>query len=109
MTGYAIVSTTVASDAEARELARSLVEARLAACVQITPVRSIYRWRDAIEEADEMLLACKIAASDFALVCEAIRSRHTYALPEIVMVPIAAADEAYRDWMAAEVRRDVLP
>ena len=100
MTGFAIVSTTVASADDANDLARALVEARLAACVQIMPVRSVYRWDGAVEEASEHLVLCKIATEAFAAVEEAIRGRHSYDLPEVVMTRIEAGSQPYLAWMA---------
>ena len=69
-------------------LARALVEARLAACVQIVPIESVYRWDGVVECACEWLLLCKIVAADFPLVTAAISARHSYDVPEIVMMPI---------------------
>ena len=99
MTGFAIVTTTVGSEVEARAMARALVEARLAACVQITPVASLYRWQGRLEEAAEHRLDCKIAAAHFPAVEAAIRARHGYDVPEIVMVAIAAGSEPYLAWL----------
>ncbi len=105
MTGFAVVSTTVADASEARDLAKALVEARLAACVQIMPVTSAYRWEGAVAESAEQLLACKIAVADFDAVVSAIRAKHTYDVPEIVMTPIIAGARSYLDWLAAAVAR----
>ena len=99
MTGFGMVSTTVGSEAEAHAMARALVEARLAACVQITPLSSVYRWDGRVEEAAEHLLLCKIVAADFAAVEAAIRARHGYDVPEIVMTAIAAGSAAYLAWL----------
>ena len=106
MTGFGVVSTTVGSDAEARAMARALVEARLAACVQIMPVASVYRWEAKIEEAAEHLLLCKIAAADFNAVEAAIRARHGYDVPEIVMTEIAEGSAAYLAWLGEAVGQD---
>ena len=105
MSGSAIVSTTVGSGTEAKAMARALVETRLAACVQILPVTSVYRWEGEIEEAVEHLLLCKIAASDFAAVEAAIRRQHGYDVPEIVMVAITAGSAPYMTWLAKAVER----
>ena len=86
-------------------MARALVEARLAACVQITPVASLYRWDEKIEEASEHRLDCKIAAADFAAVEAAIRARHGYDVPEIVMVAIAAGSAGYLAWLGTATAR----
>ena len=99
MTGFGMVSTTVGSETEARAMARALVEARLAACVQIMPVASVYRWEGKIEEAAEHLLLCKIATADFAAVEAAIRVRHGYDVPEIVITGIAEGSAAYLAWL----------
>ncbi len=103
MTGFALVSTTVGTAEKAQELARALVEVNLAACVQIMPVRSVYRWEGAIEAALEHLLVCKISTGAYAAVERAIRANHDYDIPEIVMVPIAAGSRAYLAWMADAV------
>ena len=71
--GFSIATTTVDSPAKADEIARALVERGLAACVQIAPVRSIYRWKGRIEEADEFRLEMKIRSGDYASVEQAIR------------------------------------
>ncbi len=102
---FAVVSTTVSGADEAKVLARLLVGSRLAACVQITPVESIYRWDGAVEDASEMLLLCKIVAADFPAVEAAIRVRHSYEVPEIIMMPIAAGHEPYLAWIGASTAR----
>ena len=104
MTGFAIVSTTTSSLEEARDLARALVEARLAACVQTLPIESVYRWKEAVETASEHLLLCKIAATDFPVAEAAIRARHSYDVPEIVMAPITAGHQPYLDWLAGALK-----
>ena len=95
MTGFAILSTTVADAAAAGILARALIEAGLAACVQVVPITSVYRWQVELVEASEQSLSCKIAANDYDAVAAAIRARHAYQVPEIVMTPIVAGDPPY--------------
>jgi periplasmic divalent cation tolerance protein len=105
MTGFAILSTTVETEADADVLAKSLVEARLAACVQIMPARSVYRWKEAVETAREHVLVCKIAVADFTDAATLIRATHTYQVPEIVMTPIMAATPLYLDWLTEATTR----
>ncbi len=105
MTGFAVVSTTVADATRAEEIARTLVADRLAACVQILPVRSVYRWHGAVEATGEHLLLCKIAEGDFAAVEQAIRAKHDYEVPEIVMTPLTGIGAAYAAWLGAETTR----
>jgi periplasmic divalent cation tolerance protein len=95
-----IVITTTESEDEAKQIARGLVEERLAACVQIAgPITSIYRWEGAVEEAAEYLCLVKTRADLFERVEAAIRDRHSYDLPEIIAVPVERGSEAYLDWL----------
>ena len=102
---YLIVTTTVASREHGRTIARALVEARLAACVQILPIQSIYRWEGAVEEADEHLLLCKIREADYGSAEATIRDRHSYDVPEIVAVPIVAGSRPYLAWIEDSTAR----
>jgi len=100
----AILVLTSLPDVEvARRMARDLVEARLAACVQVgAPVESLYHWRGRVETATEIPLAIKTRADAFPALERAIRERHPYELPEIVAVPIERGLPAYLEWVAAE-------
>ena len=85
----------------AEALARQLVEQRLAACVNLLDgVRSIYRWRDDVEQAAETLLLAKTRGSRYAQLQQAVRDAHPYELPEIVAVPIASGLPDYLHWIA---------
>ncbi len=86
-------------------MARALVEAKLAGCVQIVPIASVYRWGGAVAEAEEHLLLCKIAASDFGAAEAAIRRQHSYEVPEIVMTPLTGGHHPYLDWLRAATAR----
>ena len=97
---FVIVMTTAGSEEQATDLARGLVERRLAACVNIvSQVCSIYRWKGKVEQDDEKLLLVKTAAHLFPAVREAIRELHSYELPEVIMVPLAGADPDYLEWL----------
>ena len=98
-----LVLTTLPDQAQAEALARELLTARLAACIQIgATVQSLYHWRGKIETASEVPLAIKTRARLYPRVEETIRRRHPYELPEIVAVPISCGLPAYLDWIAAE-------
>jgi periplasmic divalent cation tolerance protein len=103
-TAYAMVLTTCDDRDLARTIARSLVEKRLAACVQILPIESVYTWNERIEESAELLLLCKIKRSDYDDAAEAIRALHSYETPEIVMTPIEAGSADYLAWIDAVTR-----
>ena len=104
MAGAAILILTQMPDrASAQSLARSLVEARLAACVSIgTPVESLYHWQGQIETAQEFIVAVKTRSERYAAVEAAIRARHPYELPEIIAVPVIDGFAPYLDWIARE-------
>lgn len=89
----------------AAELAHALVNRRLAACVQLLPgLTSIYRWEGVVEEASEVLLMAKTWDDRLEAATALLRSRHPYALPEIMAVPAAGGLAAYLDWVHAETR-----
>lgn len=98
-----VVLTMLPERADAETLARELLSARLAACIQIgAAVRSLYHWRGQIETASEIPMAIKTRAELYASVEAAIRERHPYELPEIIAVPITDGLPAYVDWISAE-------
>jgi len=102
-TPHVQVTTTVDEQTAARDLARSAVEARLAACGQVTSrIRSIYRWNGEVVEADEWMVTFKTTAARFAALAEHVRERHPYEVPEIVATPIVDGDPAYLAWIATE-------
>ena len=102
-----LVLTAMPERTGAEALARELLAARLAACIQIgTAVRSLYHWRGEIETADEIPMAIKTRAELYARVEAAIRQNHPYELPEIVAVPICDALPAYLDWITTETVRE---
>ena len=101
MTDKILVLTTAGSEEEARKIAHSLVERRLAACVNIVPrIHSVYRWQDKIESADEFLLIIKTAGSREQEVENAVRQLHSYALPEHVTLAVDTGTEKYLQWIA---------
>ncbi|MGE5568552.1 MAG: divalent-cation tolerance protein CutA [Rhodospirillales bacterium] len=103
MTDKIIVLSTCDSAELAGKLARILVENRLAACVSILPgVRSIYRWKGEVEDAGEWLLLIKSRRELFDRLRQEIEKEHSYAVPEIIALPIIAGSEAYLQWLAAE-------
>lgn len=99
-----IVYTTVGDEAAATTLADRLVDARLAACVQIVPrLRSVYRWDGRLRHDDESQLVIKTTAARYDAVAALLRDEHPYDLPEVVAVPVIGGSRAYLDWIAGEV------
>jgi periplasmic divalent cation tolerance protein len=102
---YCVVLTTCCTSEQANTIAHGLVERRLAACVTLLPVDSIYTWQDRTQAASEILLIIKIREADYAEVEEAIRALHDYETPEIVALPIEKGSAGYLDWIAAVTQR----
>jgi periplasmic divalent cation tolerance protein len=104
MTECVQVLTTAASEAEAERIAATLVERRLAACVQVVgPVVSHYRWQGAVEREREWQCLAKTTMARFGEVEEAIRELHSYEEPEIVATPILAGSSGYLGWLVDNV------
>ena len=99
MAEYAVVLTTCGSREEAQTLARGLVEARLAACVQLMDIQSVYRWEGSIQEDPEVLLLIKTRRDRYADVEQYIRTHHSYEVPEIVQLPIQEGFAPYLHWI----------
>ena len=98
------VMTATDKREDAERIARSLVEMRLAACVQIAgPVTSIYRWKGAIETAGEWLCLIKSRAECYGAIEQAIRSLHPYETPEILALPLVAGSGDYLAWLRGEL------
>jgi len=97
------VQTTTDSRAEAVELAREAVEARLAACAQVSgPVASTYWWEGRLERAEELLLTFKLPASGYQALADFIARSHSYDEPEIIATPIVAGSEGFLSWIEEE-------
>lgn len=99
-TVHQLILTTCPDSESAERIARALVGEGLCACVNILPpMRSIYRWKGAVETAGEQLLLIK-ARTDAQVAIEArIHDLHPYELPEIIAVPIVAGLPAYLAWL----------
>jgi periplasmic divalent cation tolerance protein len=100
-TAFCIVMTSLGTEDEAETLAAEIVEARLAACVQIQRVRSLYMWQDALHREPEWVLHIKTVDARYAALETFIRERHSYETPEIVRVPIAGGSPDYLGWVEA--------
>ena len=104
MTNARLVLTTIGSKDGAEQLARQLVERRLASCVNIVgPIRSVYRWKEKIEHEEEYLLLIKTTIAEIGPLQAAFQELHPYELPECVQLAIDGGSEAYFAWLAGEV------
>ncbi len=102
-----VLATISAPTAEVAEnIARRLVEKRLAACVQIVgPIRSIYRWQGKIEEEPEVLLLLKSRRDLLPSIAGLLDELHPYDVPELIATPIVGGSSAYLGWLDEAVRR----
>lgn len=102
-----VIFMTAASVEEAARLADMLVEARLAACVQILPqMQSVYRWRGRIERQPEVLLIAKTVRSKFEELEKEVRAHHSYETPEIVAFPLTEGSSPYLKWLSDSLNDD---
>ncbi|HLL27758.1 MAG TPA: divalent-cation tolerance protein CutA [Xanthobacteraceae bacterium] len=101
-----LVYTTYPSLVEAEKAGRKLVEAGLAACVNIVPaMRSIYRWQGAIEAADEVVMIVKTRASLAERVSTAVKEGHAYDTPAVLVLPVSGGNQPFIDWILAETEK----
>jgi len=102
---YLQVQTTTDSRAEAMELARAAVGARLAACGQVAgPVASTYWWNDELERAEEWFVFFKLPADRYEALAEFLTERHSYDEPEIVATKFVAGSPPFLAWITDETR-----
>jgi periplasmic divalent cation tolerance protein len=107
MTDKIVVLSTCDSEDEAAQVARALVEKRLAACVNIIAgARSIYRWKDSIEDSPEWLLVIKSRRGLFDSIRAEIARLHTYEVPEVIALQVVQGSEAYLAWLDRELAAD---
>jgi periplasmic divalent cation tolerance protein len=103
MKSYIQISTTTETKEEAQKIARCLVEQKLAACVQIiSPITSIYRWKEKVENTKEWLCLIKTREDLFKKVETAIKKLHSYETPEIIAVSIVKGSKEYLAWLCHE-------
>lgn len=102
MTGIVSVYAVFADEEEATRIGRQVVVEKLAACVNILgPCRSIYRWKNVIEEAEEVPAIFKTSAAQASRLLARISELHSYDVPAVTVWPIGEAHEPYRAWVLA--------
>jgi periplasmic divalent cation tolerance protein len=104
MTGTRLILVTTPQRAEAKRIAHALVEERLAACVNlIGGVHSVYRWNDAVETADEVLLLIKTREETVDAVRTRVHQLHSYEVPEFLVLDVSGGSENYLAWIGSSV------
>jgi periplasmic divalent cation tolerance protein len=101
-----VVFSTAPDEATAKQIARTLVEERLVACVNVVAnVTSVYRWQGKIEEAGEILLVMKTVGERIPALAARLKELHPYEVPELLALPVDAALPAYAQWVVDETAR----
>ena len=101
---YVLVLTTLPLEGDAEAFASQLVEEKLAACVNILPaMRSVYRWKNAVERSDERQVVIKTTKARLAALELRVRQLHPYDVPEFVVLPIDSGSATYLSWISASV------
>ncbi len=103
-TRYGVVLVTAGSRQEAEAIAQTLIQAQLAACVNLIPVHSIYKWRGKINSDDEWQLVIKTDLALFPALETKIREIHSYEVPEIIALPVTAGSTPYLQWISEQVQ-----
>lgn len=101
---YGVVLVTVASLTEGQEIATKLIEDKLAACVNLLPISSIYLWQGKINQDQEYQLIIKTDLNQFNDLADKIKTLHSYEVPEIIALPIIAGSKTYLDWLEASLQ-----
>jgi periplasmic divalent cation tolerance protein len=103
---YQLLLCTCPDAASAEHIAERLVEQQLAACVNIIPqIKSIYRWQEKIETAQEFLLLIKTRSEYYALAEQCIKSQHSYEVPEIIAIDITKGLPSYLHWITESLKK----
>ncbi len=101
---FILIYVTSGSEAEAQTIAQTLVNERLAGCVSVTPIMSVYRWDGAIQSEPEWQLTIKTRRENFDAIKVAIAALHSDEVPECIAVPIVAGSSSYLQWLAASTQ-----
>jgi periplasmic divalent cation tolerance protein len=104
LTGFGVVLVTASSQAEAQAIARALVEEKLAACVSLTAIESIYTWQGQLHQEPEWQLVIKTDLANYKALEARIQQLHSYDVPEIIAIPIVAGSQPYLVWISEQTK-----
>ncbi|MEL6472205.1 MAG: divalent-cation tolerance protein CutA [Cyanobacteria bacterium J06623_4] len=100
---WGLVLTTAQSEAEAGAIAAALIDAKLAACVSLFPIKSVYMWEDRVQNESEWQLLIKTRLDQFDALSRKVKSLHSYDVPELIAVPIENGSADYLGWMGTQI------
>jgi len=102
---YVVIFVTAANKEEAQKIAASLIERKLAACVNIIDkIESVFWWEGKVESAREMMLVIKSKKTNLDKIIKQVKAMHSYSVPEIIAIPIAGGYKPYLKWINDSVR-----
>jgi periplasmic divalent cation tolerance protein len=102
---YVIVLTTLPAESDAAGFAAALVEARLAACVNLLPImQSVYRWQGAVDQESERQVIIKTSRPRLDALWSRVRDLHPYEVPEFIVLPVIDGSDAYLKWLGDAIR-----
>jgi periplasmic divalent cation tolerance protein len=99
-----IIQTTCKDIDEAKKIAKILIEKKLAACVQISDIESLYVWNDELCNDNEKLVSIKTKKKNFEKIQRKIKENHSYDLPEIIAIDIENASEEYKKYIGDNIK-----
>lgn len=97
---YCIILTTFSEEKNGRRIIDTLIEKRLAACIQVIPIQSFYRWQGEVNRDNEQLMLIKTKQSLYVEVEKFILTQHAYEIPEVVLLPIEHGFAGYLEWIS---------
>jgi periplasmic divalent cation tolerance protein len=100
---YGVVLVTAPSQGEAEEIAQTLVEAKLAACVSLLPIKSVYTWKGELYKEEEWQLLIKTDLAKFDNLAAKVKELHSYEVPEIIALPLVTGYAPYLAWISENV------
>lgn len=102
---HIIIKTTFESKKDAEEIAKKLINSKLAACIQLSEIESYFRWDNKVQQAKEYKLEIKTSSKNYKKIEEFILKNHKYKIPEIVAIKIKNGSKKYFDWVSSEVSK----
>ena len=102
---YCLMIFTAANQEEAEKIAQELVEKKMAACVNVFDIASIYWWEKKIEQDNEALGIIKTRKDLIETIIKEIKAKHSYECPEVIAIPIIAGSKEYLDWIDDSVKK----
>ncbi|NJR38433.1 MAG: divalent-cation tolerance protein CutA [Leptolyngbyaceae cyanobacterium CSU_1_4] len=100
---YGLVLVTASSQSEGEAIAQALLQFKLAACVSLMPIRSLYTWKGEVHNEAEWQLMIKTELRNFAPIAAKVQELHSYEVPEVIALPIVAGSPPYLNWISEQL------